>query len=254
MNVAINTVLAGLGEFVSHLLTMSFQGTLLAILIYVVTKLWKSGPACFKYGLWCLLLAKLLLPISFSLPVGVVNLLPDAVPTSQVMVPWEIDAGRAAIAPPPGDKPLDQSTRLIAHWTGKGCIGTIWLIGFTFFMTAIILRYRRLSSLILRSGSEPPDWVLDRIKNLSCLIDLRRPVPVLFSESVDSPLVIGIQSPRIIIPGGLFLNLADKEQTGLILHELVHIKRFDHFAIVLEWIACAAHFFNPHRLVVCAPA
>lgn len=245
MNAFINTVLARLDGLTGHLLATTIQGALLALLIYGINRLWKTGPACFKYALWCLLLAKLLVPVSFSLPVGAVNLLPDAVPTGQALAPREDEPRMISIAKPSSDQPSTNSARVNIQWTRDGILGLIWLAGFTSLLATTFIRYRRLSRLLLRSANPAPEWVLAKQQTLAAMIGMRRPIPVLFSESVDTPLVIGIMKSRIILPGGLFTDLDDKEQDGLILHELIHIKRLDHFVIVLEWLACAAHFFNP---------
>ncbi|MCE5229858.1 hypothetical protein LLG95_09710 [bacterium] len=244
MNAVAGSIVAGLAEFAGHVLVMSLQATLLATLIYAMTRPWKSGAACFKYGLWCLVIAKFLIPVGFSLPVGAVNLLPD-VPRIGATAAWSADAGSIAGAPRPIDAPPGRSPGFNIRLTAQECVGGVWLAGFMFFMTSIVIRHRRLSRLILRSGVRPPEWVVEKSDSLSALIGLRRSIPVLFSESVDTPLVIGILRPHIVMPGGLFVNLSENEQSSLILHELVHVKRLDHSVIVLEWIACAVHFFNP---------
>ncbi len=66
----VNDLALPLARAAERMIQMSWQGTACIILAAIATAAWRRGPACFKYGLWCLVLVKLLLPISFSLPSG----------------------------------------------------------------------------------------------------------------------------------------------------------------------------------------
>lgn len=56
-----------------------------------------------------------------------------------------------------------------------------------------------------------------------------------------SPFVMGIVNPRIYLPG----CLSEKEQEYIILHEKVHIRRFDHIVKPIAFLALCIHWFNP---------
>jgi len=63
------------------------------------------------------------------------------------------------------------------------------------------------------------------------------------SEMVESPLVYGILRQRIIIPK----DYIDKEEQlkCVVLHEAVHIKRYDNLLRLLAVIIACIHWFNP---------
>ena len=60
-------------------------------------------------------------------------------------------------------------------------------------------------------------------------------------NTLKSPFVIGILSPKIYIPA----FLAPQERSYIILHEQTHIKRGDHIAIFVAYLLLSLHWFNP---------
>ena len=65
------------------------------------------------------------------------------------------------------------------------------------------------------------------------------------SENIDSPFVYGTFHSYIVIPESFINQLSEKEIKIIIMHELVHVKRFDNL-IKLFWImALSLHWFNP---------
>ena len=76
-------------------------------------------------------------------------------------------------------------------------------------------------------------------KRTDTAITLKENIYVL-DENI-SPFVMGIISPKIYIPN----HLNVQEQEYIILHERIHIKRFDHVIKLLAGIAVSIHWFNP---------
>ena len=73
---------------------------------------------------------------------------------------------------------------------------------------------------------------------------LLRPLAIVRSDKVSSPASIGILRPRIIFPQGMDL---DNEQMVryILVHEYVHIRRFDTLWKLLALCAACVHWFNP---------
>lgn len=73
---------------------------------------------------------------------------------------------------------------------------------------------------------------------------LLRPLAIVRSNKVSSPASIGILRPRIIFPQGMDL---DNEQLVryILVHEYVHIRRFDTLWKLLALCAVCVHWFNP---------
>jgi hypothetical protein len=60
-----------------------------------------------------------------------------------------------------------------------------------------------------------------------------------------SPLVTGILHPLVVIPVAAISGLTTDQLKAIIMHELAHIKRYDHFMIILEALGRQVLFFNP---------
>ncbi|MCL2421853.1 MAG: M56 family metallopeptidase, partial [Defluviitaleaceae bacterium] len=58
---------------------------------------------------------------------------------------------------------------------------------------------------------------------------------------IKSPYVLGFISPNIYLP----LGLSDSERKYVILHEQIHIRRFDHFTKFAAYLILSFHWFNP---------
>jgi len=83
------------------------------------------------------------------------------------------------------------------------------------------------------------------VQQLVQQFEIRRKVQVWMSEYIDTPMVIGIIKPTILIPFACINHLSVKQMEAVLLHELAHIKRNDYlinlYAATLETL----FFFNP---------
>jgi len=61
------------------------------------------------------------------------------------------------------------------------------------------------------------------------------------SKNAISPFVLGVFNPMIYLPQGL----SEQERKYIILHEKIHIRRFDHIARIMAYIILCLHWFNP---------
>lgn len=64
------------------------------------------------------------------------------------------------------------------------------------------------------------------------------------SSEVNSPMVLSILRPRILVPA-TWEKLSPKARTGIIRHELAHIRQKDHLIGLAQILALGLHFFNP---------
>ena len=244
----INELNSRLSEIFSGVLNLSYQGAVLVVLVYIVTKLWKSGSPCFKYGLWCLVLIKFLTPIHLSLPTGAVNYLPEEtyyIPYElQEKNPYHFEPLRTSV----DDLQLESSSVSSASlypWNWRSFSGLFWFLGIIFLVSSTLLRYLKIKKLLLQSGYNPPQDIVILTNNIRTRIKLNKNIKILISESVDSPLAFGILKPIVVLPESLISVLDRKELSALLAHELIHIKRKDHLMMIVEFISSIVHFFNP---------
>ncbi len=224
----VNDLALPLARAAERMIQMSWQGTACIILAAIATAAWRRGPACFKYGLWCLVLVKLLLPISFSLPSGAVNVLPPPLG-----------------APPIFEITVFEMTDARLSWSLMSWLGLAWLSGAVAVLGVYIWRFRAARALLLRSSDAADAGLLGIAAELAEKLGLRHPPRVRLTHAIAGPLVIGPLRPVIYIPEDLFARLDPDERAMLLAHELAHVKRRDTLVAAIEMVALAVHWFNP---------
>ncbi len=71
-------------------------------------------------------------------------------------------------------------------------------------------------------------------------------VPVVaYCQRVAVPTVVGIVRPMILLPTSLATGMPPQQVELLLLHELAHIRRYDHVLNILQRLIEAALFFHP---------
>ncbi|HET6252767.1 MAG TPA: M56 family metallopeptidase [Puia sp.] len=98
---------------------------------------------------------------------------------------------------------------------------------------------------IRRQGLISPALWVERVQELSRQLGVRRPVRMVESALLRVPIVIGQLRPVIYIPLGLINHLPASEMEAVLLHELAHIRRYDHVVNMVQQVAECLLFFNP---------
>ncbi|MEG1943700.1 MAG: M56 family metallopeptidase, partial [Angelakisella sp.] len=84
----------------------------------------------------------------------------------------------------------------------------------------------------------------DILQSCTERVGLHRKVKIYRSDAFDTPVVMGVFRPRIILPA--FMELEERKTLlHIITHELVHIHRHDHVTKVIFTLALIFHWFNP---------
>jgi tetratricopeptide (TPR) repeat protein len=83
------------------------------------------------------------------------------------------------------------------------------------------------------------------VEELSRKIGLKQIVLIFESLRVKTPVVIGYLKPVILLPLGMISGLPQDQVEALIVHELVHIRRYDFIVNILESFIETIFFFHP---------
>ncbi|GAB4151711.1 MAG: hypothetical protein Tsb009_27240 [Planctomycetaceae bacterium] len=127
-----------------------------------------------------------------------------------------------------------------AHW-----LGGIWLAG-VFWM--VFLNVWRIAGMCrqVRRAEAAPNWLVEQITQLAKRIHVRRP-EVALVRWAKSPMLWTWKRPCILWP----IQYAERPSVnleswqGVIVHELAHLKRRDHWVGYLELIASCLWWWNP---------
>lgn len=85
----------------------------------------------------------------------------------------------------------------------------------------------------------------ERFRALREKLKITRPVGLLRSTLVETPIVVGLFKPLILIPAGVFLQIHPRELETVIAHELVHIRRSDCLVNFAQSAAEVLFFYHP---------
>jgi beta-lactamase regulating signal transducer with metallopeptidase domain len=88
----------------------------------------------------------------------------------------------------------------------------------------------------------PGEWS-DRVSELSAELGLRRSPAVLAIPGNLPPMVL--VGPRLVLPVDLLDRLTDAQRDTLLVHELTHLKRGDHWVRVLETVVSVGYWWLP---------
>jgi beta-lactamase regulating signal transducer with metallopeptidase domain len=251
--------------FLLLLVTNAAVAFVLACVAFVVSRVVRR-PAL-AHGLWLLALVKLLTPP--LVPVPLVSLQPTrsfragfdagAAPivvsmgpaggSAATAVPEAAPRARVPKAPPSFHPPAAQATplrespdratvarRAITAAVAGGALGILFLG---------VRRYRRFGRLLEHAESAPAP-LLARADELAAALGLRHTPRVKVVDASIPPLLWPQPAgPLLLLPRELLRELTLDERDALLVHELAHVRRRDHWVRVLELLATALFWWYP---------
>jgi uncharacterized protein (TIGR03435 family) len=125
-----------------------------------------------------------------------------------------------------------------------------WVVA-VWFAGALVLWLRLLAgwTLTVRLRSRmtrpaPHEWQ-QKLNRLKTRIGLSRPVRLLVSTPVKTPVVVGWLRPVVLVPLSALASLSPDQMEAILLHELAHIRRHDYVVNVLQSVVEALLFYHP---------
>jgi beta-lactamase regulating signal transducer with metallopeptidase domain len=227
--------------------------TALAILAAVVGRCGRR-PAL-VHSLWLLVLLKLVTPplihVPLPWPAVAAGESPHTEEAPALLVDWpreeESTGGLAEgalqpapeapapLAPAPAGASLPWQVVVFAVWAGGALV----------WWGTAALRLVRFHRLLRQVPAAPPD-VCERAAELAALLGLRRRPSVWYVAGPLSPMLLAVAgAPRILLPSELWERLSAEQRDALLLHELAHLKRGDHWVRRLELLVLGLYWWCP---------
>lgn len=98
----------------------------------------------------------------------------------------------------------------------------------------------------LRSATPADNELLQKVEELARQMGLPRRPAVFLLQGTVSPMLWGFGwRPRLLLPAGLLDQLDEEATDTLILHELAHLRRGDHWVRMLEVLCLCAYWWHP---------
>jgi len=240
------------GLFLNFSWPMLWQSSLLIVLVLAVDFLLRNKlRASLRYALWLVVLLKLCLPPSLALP------------TSPA---WWLHKTQTAVAQPPLKKytvtyndtpavgtpttPLPAFVPPRPTMTIAACLLLFSSATSVALFAWLTIRWRQIARKIQTGGiSERLTAIATEAQNVA---GIKCAIPVRLAINSMSPAVCGLFRPTILIPQSMAGTFSDEQLRAVLLHELIHVRRFDVW--VNFWQALLQIIYWWHPLVWLANA
>jgi beta-lactamase regulating signal transducer with metallopeptidase domain len=238
-------------------LSNALVASVLALLAFAVSR-WRR-PAL-AHGLWLLVLVKLVTPplVPIYLPpfysVKSSETAPASAETGQTHVtlaPVSLEELAAALEmlevnqtaePTQADAPTIPAPPALAWWE---CLLPLWLGGTGVWLACTCWSIGRFEQR-LRSARRAPAAIQDETERLASRLGLAKAPEVWLVPDAVSPMIWAIgAAPRLLFPAGLLDRLDAEQRAALLLHELAHVRRRDHWVRFVELLVVALYWWHP---------
>jgi beta-lactamase regulating signal transducer with metallopeptidase domain len=119
----------------------------------------------------------------------------------------------------------------------------LWLVGafgVGLWQTWRIARFRRR----LTKALTPPEWLTGEVAELAAQLHIRTPC-ISVMAGITSPLIWTLGAPVVVWPAELSQVLSGTSRRCVLLHELAHLRRRDHWVSWLELLGSCVYWWNP---------
>lgn len=223
------------------LLHSIWQGLLIVLLLKLILSLIPTHKSTLRYGVSLAGLAAI--PLAGFVTVGL--LLPQMSPAAPLM---------PVMFPHPTAAPTGGSASLFFQVTTyienqMPFILSAWIAGVLVCSLRLAAGWMYLSHLT--STAQPVDGYWQELTSaLARQLAVRRDIRLAESGRMDSPAVVGIFKPVILVPIGMLAGLSAQQVEAVLLHELTHIRRHDFMVNLGQSLMEVVYFFNPFVWII----
>ncbi len=120
----------------------------------------------------------------------------------------------------------------------------VWFVGASAIAIRAFAQWRRLAWLV-RNATIPLADCATVLARLRARFGIRRPVRLLGSLGIDTPMLVGWLRPTILLPISMLSGFTPQQIELIIAHELGHVRRWDYLANVLQVVIETILFYHP---------
>jgi beta-lactamase regulating signal transducer with metallopeptidase domain len=210
------------------------------------------------YLLWIIVIAKCLTPPVWSSPTGLFSWAMMTRATTKTLDP---SAAVTAAIPGPAQPAVSSAPSLASQrvssapevdagptfaWrTPATVLGIVWLGGALACGGFVVLNLARICRRLRRSALPlDPEW-LAQLNECARRLALRRGVRLVVTSEPVGPAVFGFLRPVVVLPHSLVTRRPQIQLAPILSHELIHIRRGDPLAAVIQLFAQCLWWFHP---------
>jgi beta-lactamase regulating signal transducer with metallopeptidase domain len=121
----------------------------------------------------------------------------------------------------------------------------LWIVGLCIGLFRLMSGFSYLHTLRKRLNFPADPFWEETLHRIAQQIALSRPVALLESALVRTPLTIGYLKPVILFPIGMINRLSEQEVEAILAHELAHIVRHDYLFNLLQHLIETLLYYHP---------
>jgi len=220
---------------------------------------WLKRPAL-THALSLLVLLKLVTPPLVNVPMAWA---PAPGPAPQAVIPPQslppvpemsqtvavlVQAAPEVAAPPPAlaVSPPEPSPMVpILRSAIDTWVAAAWVGSSALYAALVLLRIARLRQAV-RRATVPGEDLTQEVSRLARQMGLAAAPEVRFVSGVAPPMLLALfAKPCVLVPAALWSRLDASKRQTLLLHELAHLRRRDHWVRYLELAATCAYWWHP---------
>ena len=251
--------------------SMLWQVSLLIVLISLidlVIRRW-AWPQV-RYGLWLLVLLKLMMPPTWSSPFSLISQarpslhetvnktlglqtvrhntengisgFTSAIPETRMAS--NLNSGPVMPITEDGTSDTAQNDPVKPGW--QNIVFFVWLGGILIFSALLLIRMSLLRRWHDQQDKKSiPPWFHEMLVETAAYFRLSALPAIVFHKQARTPAVYGLFKPVMLLPAGYFKNLSRHEARHVLLHELAHLKRGDLWLNGLCLFLQIIYWYNP---------
>ncbi|MEG0905206.1 MAG: M56 family metallopeptidase [Cellulosilyticaceae bacterium] len=243
----------------------TFYGSVVGVTLLLVKSVLKQriSPR-WHYALWSILIIKLIMPIGPESSLSLFNLFVaerfsvkqlESVDRPIVSLSTRTEDEKAQVIPQQvtgiqmPDRQLseiNEKATIDSSGIKKG-IQLIWLIGFIGMTGSLSISYYSFSRKLRRVPVNKEKELKKLLEICKGQIGVGKNLPIRVQDTLSSPALVGSIQPSILISKKI-VALEDEALKYVLLHEMAHYKRKDHWVNLLLLGLQAIHWFNPMML------
>ena len=121
----------------------------------------------------------------------------------------------------------------------------VWLVGTIVTLSKTFAGHRCVSRLISNCSVAKDESLLAALRKAGRVVEVDKLPPLLQSDSIPVPIVVGILRPKIVLPDDAESTFSESELQNVLTHELAHVARRDHWISALQSISLVLYWWKP---------
>jgi beta-lactamase regulating signal transducer with metallopeptidase domain len=253
---------AAVPMLLDHVWPMLWQSSLLIVLVVLAGRtIFRKASPQLRYALWGLVLIRLVVPPWVDLPTALGHWgMPEVRQHVAAYVPLDAAAPAATsmlqrplvggVSPALSNSVTDGGAQVLSsvtppiQWSLALFVIGLWCLGVASLLLLLLARLFRMHRDVKR-GAPAPAWIGEAVARYRTTLGVRLPVRIRVVPGNQSPALMGLLRPTILLPQGALDNLREDQLRAVLAHEIAHVKRWDFVVNWAQVLLGIAYFFHP---------